>query len=169
MLIEAIGRLEPSTKANIQLTVVGDGSERNAIEQQVKKLNLGELVEFTGWVKQDETRKYYNNSDIFCFPSIREFGGAVVMEAMANGLPCIVVNNGGIGEYVSDDTGFRINPVSKEFVVQELKRCIELLVHNKALRQTMSLKAIQRAKEFSWNAKAEAIIGIYNKVVANRV
>lgn len=168
MLIEAISLLEPTIKNNILLTIVGDGSERDGLEKKVQDLNLGEIVDFTGWVKQDETLKYYSNSDIFCFPSIREFGGAVVLEAMANGLPCIVVNNGGIGEYVTDETGFRINPVSKEFVIQELKACIEQLVKNQALRHTMSLKAIQRVKEFSWSAKAEAVVRIYNKLLVNR-
>ena len=119
----------------------------------------------TGWVEQQNTLKYYNTSDIFCFPSVREFGGAVVLEAMANGLPCIVINNGGIAEYVTDETGFKINPISRDFVVQELKGVIGQLVQNQALRLAMSLKAIQRAKEFSWSAKAEAIVSIYNQLL----
>ena len=168
MLIEAISLLEPTIKKKIILTIVGDGSERDGLEKKVQYLNLGEIVDFTGWVKQDETLKYYSNSDIFCFPSIREFGGAVVLEAMANGLPCIVVNNGGIGEYVTDETGFRINPVSREFVTKELKVCIEQLVSNQVLRHSMSLKAIERAKEFSWSSKASAVVRIYNKLLANR-
>ncbi|PAX51360.1 glycosyltransferase family 4 protein [Brunnivagina elsteri] len=167
MLIEAVSRLAPSVQQKIFLTIVGDGEERNTLEQQVNKLDIQEKVAFAGWVKQQETLKYYNSSDIFCFPSIREFGGAVVLEAMATGLPCIVVNNGGIGEYVTEETGFSINPVSREFVVQELKRCIEQLVCNQALRHDMSLKAIQRAREFTWSSKAKAIASVYNKLLAN--
>ncbi len=165
ILIEAISILEPSLKNKISLTIVGDGPERNALEQQVQKLSLREKVIFTGWVEQQNTLKYYNTSDIFCFPSVREFGGAVVLEAMANGLPCIVINNGGIAEYVTDETGFKINPISRDFVVQELKGVIGQLVQNQALRLAMSLKAIQRAKEFSWSAKAEAIVSIYNQLL----
>ncbi|MFM7471070.1 MAG: glycosyltransferase [Nodosilinea sp.] len=77
---------------------------------------------------------------------MREFGGAVVLEAMASGLPCIVVNNGGIGEYVTEKTGFRIDPISRDFVVQELKISIEKLVCDQTLRHNMSLQAVQRAK-----------------------
>jgi glycosyltransferase involved in cell wall biosynthesis len=168
ILIEAISELEPSIQQKIFLTIVGDGEERNALEKQIQILDLKEKVDFIGWVKQEETLKYYSNSDIFCFPSIREFGGAVVLEAMANGLPCIVINNGGIGEYVTEETGFRINPVSREFVVQELKKCIEQLVCDRVLRHDMSLKAIQRAREFTWSSKAEAIVSIYHKLLANR-
>jgi len=168
MLIEAISLLEPTIKNKIILTIVGDGSERDGLEKKVQNLNLGEIVDFTGWVDQQDTLKYYRVSDVFCFPSIREFGGAVVLEAMANGLPCIVVNNGGIGEYVTDETGFRINPVSREFVIKELKVCIEQLVSNQVLRHNMSLKAIERAKEFSWSSKANAVVRIYHKLLENR-
>ena len=167
ILVEAVSKLDPSVQKKVDLTIVGDGSERSNLEQQVQKLNLEKQIIFTGWVAQQETLKYYRDSDIFCFPSIREFGGAVVLEAMANGLPCIVVNNGGIGEYVTEEAGFRINPDSREYVVQELKKCIEKLVEDQVLRQSMSFNALKRAKEFTWNAKAKRIIEVYYKVLAD--
>ncbi len=113
IVIESIGKLDPTMQSKIRLTIVGDGSKRNNLENRVKELNLAEIVSFTGWVNQSETLGYYRKADIFCFPSIREFGGAVVIEAMACGLPCIVTNNGGIGEYVNEETGFKIEPISK--------------------------------------------------------
>lgn len=168
ILLKAISRLEPSVLNNIFLTIVGDGPERKMLENLAETLDLEEKVHFTGWIEQKETLKYYNTSDIFCFPSLREFGGAVVLEAMANGLPCVVINNGGIAEYVSDETGFRIDPISEDFVVQELKGFIEQLVQNQVLRHTMSLKAIERAREFTWSTKAEAIVSRYCKLLENR-
>lgn len=169
MLVDALSILDKSVQQKVLLTIVGDGEEREALEQQVQKLNLQDKVVFTGWVKQHETLEYYKRSDIFCFPSIREFGGAVVMEAMANGLPCIVVNNGGIGEYVTETTGFRIEPISREFVVQELKKSIEKLACDQPLRHSMSVQALQRAKEFTWSFKANAIVDLYNKLLAGCV
>lgn len=167
ILIEAISKLNCSIQRKIVLTIVGDGAERGNLKQQVQKLNLQEQVYFAGWVEQEETLEYYRKSDIFCFPSLREFGGAVVLEAMANGLPCIVVNNGGIGEYVTEETGIKINPVSREFVVRELKKSIEQLVSDRILRQNMSFKAIARAKEFTWTVKAKKIVEFYSKVIAD--
>ncbi len=162
ILIEAISKLEQSIQEKIKLTIVGDGPERNSLQNQVHTMHLDEKVHFTGWVEQQKTVSYYRNSDLFCFPSVREFGGAVVLEAMANGLPCIVINNGGIAEYVTQETGFKIDPVSRNVVVSELKECITKLVQNNALRYDMSMKAIKRAKEFSWSAKAFAIKNIYD-------
>lgn len=166
IVIEAIGRLDPVLKDRIRLTIVGDGPERNNLENRVQELKLGEIVSFAGWVNQQETLDYYRKADIFCFPSIREFGGAVVMEAMACGLPCIVANNGGIGEYVNEETGFKIEPNSREYLTEELTSKIKLLVEDDRLRESMSAKAMEKAKEFAWDKKAEKIVEIYQKMLA---
>ena len=165
VVIEAIGKLDKEVQDKISLAIVGDGSERSNLEKQVQELNLAEIVNFVGWINQQETLKYYSNSDIFCFPSIREFGGAVVLEAMACGLPCIVANNGGIAEYVTEETGFKIEPISKEYLTQEVAEKIKLLVQDEQLRKTMSLKSVERVQEFEWERKAQKIVQIYQDLI----
>ena len=168
VVIESIGKLDQAIQSKIRLTIVGDGSERNNLENRVKELNLAEIVSFAGWVNQSETLDYYRKADIFCFPSIREFGGAVVIEAMASGLPCIVANNGGIGEYVNEETGFKIEPISREYLTQELTSKIKRLVEDDKLRESMSAKAIERAREFEWENKARKIAEIYEKMLGEK-
>jgi glycosyltransferase involved in cell wall biosynthesis len=168
IVIESIGKLDPDIQSKIRLTIVGDGSEKNNLENRVKELKLGEIVSFAGWVDQQETLDYYRKADIFCFPSIREFGGAVVIEAMACGLPCIVANNGGIGEYVTEETGFKIEPISREYLTQELTSKIQMLVEDDRLRASMSASAIERAREFAWDNKARKILEIYEKMLAEK-
>lgn len=168
VVIESIGKLDQAIQSKIRLTIVGDGSERNNLENRVKELNLAEIVSFAGWVNQSETLDYYRKADIFCFPSIREFGGAVVIEAMACGLPCIVANNGGIGEYVTEETGFKIEPISREYLTQELTSKIKMLVEDDKLRESMSAKAIERAQEFEWENKAIKLVAIYEKMLGEK-
>jgi glycosyltransferase involved in cell wall biosynthesis len=168
ILIEAVSRLTPATQAKLRLTIVGDGSERGALEAQAATLGLTQLVDFTGWVDQQKIPQYYQDSHIFCFPSIREFGGAVVLEAMACGLPCIVANHGGIGEYVTSETGFKIDPISREYLTQELTAKIQLLVENAGLRQAMAEKAIERAQEFSWEYKGKKMLEIYQELITQK-
>jgi len=165
VVIEAISHLDKEVQDKISLSIVGDGSERDNLEKQVHELNLGHIVNFVGWINQQQTLEYYSQSDIFCFPSIREFGGAVVLEAMACGLPCIVANNGGIAEYVTQETGFKIDPISREYLVQELTDKIKLLVKDEPLRKTMSIKAVERVQEFEWERKAQRIVGIYQELI----
>lgn len=166
ILIEAVSRLNETIKNNIELTIVGDGQERSHLEQMVQTRNLDDIINFVGKIPQAETLEYYRKADIFSFPSIRESGGAVVLEAMACGLPCIVANTGGVVDYVTEEAGFKIEPISREYLTQELTKKIEILVENEDLRERMSTKAIERAREFEWGHKAQKIIEIYEEVLA---
>lgn len=165
MVIDAVSNLSDDIKNKIKFTIVGDGSEKVNLESQVENLGLEKIVSFTGWIKQSETVNYYKEADIFCFPSIREFGGAVVLEAMACGLPCIVAKNGGIGEYVTPETGFSIEPKSREYLVETLTEKITTLIENKALLEEMSAKCYERVQEFEWNIKAKKIVDIYEQSI----
>lgn len=113
--------------AQVQLTIVGDGPEREHVEKIVAQHALQDKVSFTGWVDQAKTVFYYQQADVFCFPSIREFGGAVALEAMACGLPCIVPDYAGLGEYVTNETGFKIEAKSREYIIAEMASKIKLL------------------------------------------
>ena len=166
ILLEAISKLNTSIQEKLLLNIVGDGSEKPLLQKKVADWKLTKIVNFIGWIPQKETLQYYKDSDLFCFPSIREFGGAVVLEAMANGLPCIVVNNGGIGEYVTEKTGFKIEPVSREFVLEELTKHIEQLIVDKSMRDEMSINSLKRVQEFTWDNKAKKIIEIYDQILA---
>jgi glycosyltransferase involved in cell wall biosynthesis len=87
------------------------------------------------------------------------------MEAMACGLPCIVVNHGGIGEYVTTESGFKIEPRSREYLVQEMANKIYLLATQPELRQSMAKAAIQQAHHFTWREKGKKIVDLYYKLL----
>jgi len=59
-----------------------------------------------GWVNHLEIPRRLAAADVFGFPSIREFGGAVVLEAMAQGCVPLIVNYGGPAELATRETGF---------------------------------------------------------------
>ncbi len=164
MLIEALAQL--TSHQVWHLTIVGDGSERTALETLVDQKGLAAQVTFTGWIPQESTADYYQQADLFCFPSIREFGGAVVLEAMASGLPCVVVNNGGIGEYITDATGFRIDPISREAVINQTASAIKTLIEDLDLRLQMGQAAIERANAFRWSTKASQILEMYQTLLS---
>lgn len=164
MLIKALASPSLQDK-RITLDVVGSGPELAALKKLVEILNLVDKVSFAGWVKQSETASYYLKSDVFCFPSVREFGGAVVMEAMAAGLPCIVVNNGGIGEYVNDECGYKVSPLGEQYVVEGITKAIHELISAPDLLKRKSLAAAKRAQEFTWEKKGEVIGEIYDSLL----
>lgn len=163
MLIEALKRLPEDVGKRVNLTIVGDGPERKRLSQMAGELGLTNSIQWTGWVRQDETARHYRQADIFCFPSIREFGGAVVLEAMAHSLPCIVVDNGGIAEYVTSECGFRAAPTSREDIVQAFSRHIAFLVRCPDERMRLARNACARAREFAWPQKGRQIVEIYTR------
>lgn len=166
--IEALSLLPPSLRSATRLTIVGDGPERASLEAKASALKLDRSVRFEGWVPHSETLAYYRSADVFCFPSIREFGGAVVLEAMANELPCIVVDNGGVGEYVTDEAGFKITPISREQVVGDVAQCMQRLHERPMLRREMGVAAGLRAREYAWPSKAARIVAAYKSLLEAR-
>lgn len=82
--------------ASAHLVVAGDGPYRSEMEQ----LLAGYPASFLGFVPQEELARVYASSDLFVFPSSTDTCGLVVLEAQASGLPAIVSDLGGPGEYV---------------------------------------------------------------------
>ena len=168
MLLEALSLLPPEVRMGCRITIVGDGPDQPRLESQARQLNIADLVKFAGWVTQQDTAAYYREADLFCFPSVREFGGAVVLEAMACGLPCIVVDHGGIAEYTTPETGFKLAPVSRQSVVCELAARIETLFHDRELLTRMSGAAVKQSQSYSWPAKAQQIMKVYEQVLNSK-
>jgi len=168
MVVEAFSRLEPDVLSKSSLTIVGDGPERHSLEAQASRQGIAGKVRFTGWVEHGKITAHYRKADIFCFPSVREFGGAVVLEAMANGLPCIVVRHGGIGDYVTPGAGYSIEPISREQVIEELREKISMLAEDGGLRKRISENAYEEAKKHEWGKKAENLIRIYEEAIKNK-
>ena len=84
------------------LLIAGDGPYRAEME----RLLTGYPATFLGFIPQDELAGVYAASDLLVFPSCTDTCGLVVLEAQAAGLPVIVCDRGGPGEYVSPgDTG----------------------------------------------------------------
>jgi len=157
MVLEALAGLPEAMRASIQLTVAGEGPQCDELKALVAENNLRDQVDFRGFVAPEAMPKLYAEAHAFCFPSVREFGGAVVMEAMAAGLPCLIVDHGGIGEYVTPETGAKVAPTSREAVVTFLRQQIATLATDEALRLRQGTQARAHAQSFAWEKKAEGI------------
>ncbi|MCA0900237.1 MULTISPECIES: glycosyltransferase family 4 protein [Microbulbifer] len=167
MILEALAELSETDKEHLQFTIVGDGSQRKQLTDYVANNKLTALVDFKGWIPHADVPAECKDADLFCFPSVREFGGAVVMESMAAGTPCLVVNNGGIGEYVTENSGFKIEPISREHVVKQLAEKIRFLKDNPKRLFDMALAARKQAELYSWKNKGSALEKIYRQAITS--
>lgn len=148
------------------LEIIGDGPQRAALEQQTAESGLNHSVTFSGWMPQHELARNLRNSQAFAFPSLREFGGGVVLEAMASGLPSIVVNHGGPAELVDENNGILLPLTERETLVTNLIAAMEKLATNSQLSERLGHNAIQTVvQRFTWSRKAEQVKDIYHEVL----
>lgn len=166
MVVDAMAEAQRRVSRRIELQIVGDGPERNALELRARDRNLGTQVEFSGYVDPSTMPQRFADADAFAFPSIREFGGAVALEAMASGLPSLVVDHGGIGEYVTPECGWKIPAGSREEIVKQLADGIVQLAESPELQARLAGAARERARTYAWEAKVERLLGIITGQVA---
>lgn len=107
-LIKAIDVLRSN---NIELLIIGDGSERKNLENLTRNLVLEKKVRFLGQIPNEKIPEYLVLADCFVLPSLREGFGIAVLEAQAAGLPVIGTKVGGILDLIENGkTGLLVEP-----------------------------------------------------------
>ena len=147
--------------------VVGDGPAMAALRAQSAREGVDGATRFHGWLPQERAAEVMGGANLLLFPSIREFGGAVVMEAMAMGLCPLVVDYGGPGEYVRDGVGYKVPLGSREEIVAALHARLQQLA--RAPEQVAEAGARAREavlSDYTWSAKARQVAAVYAWVLA---
>lgn len=128
----------------VALTIIGDGAQRTSLES----IFSGTNAYFTGYLFGNDLAQAYASSDVFLFTGENETFGQVVQEAMASGLPAIVINRGGVVDLVEEGTtGFICAPDPHRFAY-----AVRVLRDNPDLRHTMAQHARQIAENNPWEA-----------------
>jgi len=147
------------------LDIVGDGPERKPLQKLIDDNKLNECIKILGWKTQEEVATCMADSDVFVFPTIREVGGNVILEALSAGLPVIVPNYGGPAELVDDKVGVKIPLADKEPFLQTYIESMELLAKDNELRESLSTNARKTAlKLHSWEMKGLQMKEIYDSI-----
>lgn len=167
LAIEALAPLLRLGRAT--LTIVGDGPERPALDALTARLEIGDRVTFTGIVPPYEVARNFQASDVLVFPSVREFGGGVVLEAMTMGVVPVVLEYGGPGELVSADCGVKVPIGAPADVVVRFRSAVAHLADEPARRRAMVEAARLRVRNlFTWPRKAEQTEQVYAWVLGQR-
>jgi len=153
----ALRAAAPLLRGNVaHFTVVGNGPERSRLEQLTKSLGIEEAVSFCGMVTHIEAMQRLRSADVLVFPSVREFGGGVVFEALAVGAVPLVADFGGPGDIVHPDIGRKVSLTNESDVVSQMERILAELAGNRDLLGRLRQQGMSYARErLTWDAKAQ--------------
>ncbi|MBA6409124.1 glycosyltransferase family 4 protein [Pseudoalteromonas sp. 5Ae-yellow] len=128
------------TDVNVELTVIGDGSQFKALKEQAQKIKS--KVNFLGAITdRDKLFNTIANADLFVIPSHTEGMPRSLLESMAIGIPCIGTNVGGIPEVLNADY---LAPPKDPQALAELIKCVSL---DTQLRKRMGTENLQIIKK----------------------
>jgi glycosyltransferase involved in cell wall biosynthesis len=159
--------------AEMKLVIMGDGVERENLENIARNLDLlskdcnhSGTVSFLGWMSQAACAAQLQKCDVLVLPSLLECGGAVVLEAMAMGIPVIATAWGGPADYLDPSCGILVEPTSADDFVANLATALIRLAKNPDERVTMGKAGRRKViEEFDWETKVDRMLGIYREAV----
>ncbi|OMC49351.1 hypothetical protein A5745_06590 [Mycobacterium sp. IS-2888] len=143
-LVRAIGMLPNDIRANLRVTLAGDG-EVDQVREFVRTSALDDTVDVVGWVDSVERDRLLAESAIFVLPSYSEGLPMAVLEAMANGVVPVTTAVGAIPEVIVDgQNGVLVSPGDP----RQLAEALQSLIVDAALRDRLAAAAHARAGEF---------------------
>jgi glycosyltransferase involved in cell wall biosynthesis len=161
VLLQAVAKLEGAS-----LNIVGEGPDRQLLEEQSRELKISDRVRFLGRKTQEQIRQLLHRADVFAMCSFAEGVPVVLMEAMAAGVPVVATQIAGIPELVENQhTGLLIIPGD----VTALRDAIGRLIEDAELRNRFA--AAGRAKvirEFNIHTETRWLAAILSGALAGK-
>ena len=159
VLVDAVAALDGA-----ELSVVGDGPEREALTRQVARLGLSERVSFRGFADQADLPAVYRSFDVLVVPSLEtsswiEQFGRVAIEAMSSGVAVVASDSGSLPEVVGG-AGVLVPPGD----VVALAAALQALTDDPERRRELASAGRNRSRAYSWTAIAERQAELYVQV-----
>jgi glycosyltransferase involved in cell wall biosynthesis len=149
----------------VELSFVGDGPDRRALERHVARLGLTGKVMFEGWCNQDRVKTLYQSSDIFVLASFAEGVPVVLMEAMAMEIPCIATRITGVPELITDGTeGFLVTPSDAAEIATAVARLMDSAELRDRIGKASREKVVSR---FHLGRNVTALSAIFERRLAS--
>jgi glycosyltransferase involved in cell wall biosynthesis len=144
-----------------RFTVVGDGPERSRLEELTRSLGIDNEVSFCGMLSHDKAMQRMQKADVLVFPSVHDFGGGVVFEALSLGVVPLVADFGGPGDIVHAGVGYKVSLTDEGDVVSQIETVLQDLARDRSRLQYLQEQAVAYAREcLSWDAKARTLTTI---------
>jgi len=169
LLVAFVGRLEPvksvrnlidaveEANCDIRLLVVGDGSQKRALEECADRVAPGS-VSFPGYCDQETVAEILNTSDVFALASENENHPIALKEALACGTYCIAPNVGRVKSILPSDTGMVVSDNS----VKTLSRAFDEVAEDNISADGRFDRA---QPQNTWRNNAREIVDFYEQLL----
>lgn len=125
-LLTAVQTIKKEGITNFKVLIAGSGEEENTLKNYVEENNLGDCVEFLGWINNTQKPGILKKSDVLVLPSYNEGLPIAILEAMSYGLPILSTNVGSIREaVVTGENGCLFKPGEVAKMASEMKKMID--------------------------------------------
>jgi glycosyltransferase involved in cell wall biosynthesis len=138
-----------------RLVVGGKDGHRFREDYDIPVDGYGKDILFAGWIEQEDLPVFYSLADLFLYPSNVEAFPIPLTEAMACGTPIVTSDANGLKEIVGD-AALLVNPRHPD----EIAQAVEQVLSDPDLRNTLSSRALERAKMFRWENCARETLDI---------
>ena len=161
MLVEAAAPL--LRDGRMTLDVIGDGPVMPQLQAMAQDLPG---VTLHGWLDHERVQDVASGCSVLSFPSVREFGGGVVLEAMALGLAPLIVDYAGPAELLTDQTGYKVPLGDRDTIIGCFRAALTRLADDPAAVAETGQRARRAiARDFTWAAKARQVAEVYDWVL----
>lgn len=149
-----------------RLRIIGDGPERARLEARAKAGAAADRIGFEGFRPQAEICDALVGATALVLPSMRECGGAVILEAFACRTPAIATDWGGPQDYITPDTGVLVAPSGREAFIAGLASAMAALGADPERAGQLGKAGRARVDaQFTWSAKASRMLTIYEAAI----
>jgi glycosyltransferase involved in cell wall biosynthesis len=150
LAIEAVARAR-SEGLEVRLELSESGPEEQRLRELVAKRGLDGVTSFLGRLPgHAEFLTKLGASDVVMHPAFSESFGQVCLEALACGVPVICLEWGGPGVIVDQETGYLVEPGTREQIVERLSEALLKCAQDRLQGKPDPSVLQQRASQFSW-------------------
>lgn len=161
-LLQSAALVHGGQRQNIWLMLVGGGPAMGELRALAEQLGIASQVIFTDFIEPGAIADYFAAGDIFTFASRTETQGVSIAEALAAGLPCVVVGAMGAAHAITNGVeGCVVPPRDAAF-----RDAVARLIEAQDMRASMAANARRSALDWSRERRVSQLLAIYESLLA---
>lgn len=163
LALDAVSRLD----VPFHLTVVGDGTDADALSGWLRERKLEERVTVTGRIPWQQVMTLYREHDVFLFTSLRDSFGTQLLEAASQGLPIVCLDHHGAGDFLPASAAIKVPLGAADALATDLASALGHFARlSPADREAMGEAGLSFARAHRWVTKTAGYRRLYSELTA---